>query len=121
MWGKHFIANIRGSSYGQSLVKDEDHIKQFCKTLVDRIDMKAYGAPILEHFAAHNPEAGGYTLLQLIETSNICAHFVDKNGDIYLDVFSCKDFEEKTVLDVVNEFWKPESVDHSTEIRDARK
>jgi S-adenosylmethionine/arginine decarboxylase-like enzyme len=119
MWGKHLIANVKGSLYGQSLVKNEDHIRNFCKTLVSRIDMKAYGNPILEHFAAHNPEAGGYTLLQLIETSNICAHFVDKNGDIYLDVFSCKDFDQETVKAVVDEFWKPESILTTILIRDA--
>jgi len=119
MWGKHFIANIRGSSYGQSLIKNENHIKTFCKSLVERIEMKAYGDPILEHFAAHNPDAGGYTLLQLIETSNISAHFVDKNGDIYLDVFSCKDFEESVVLKVVEEFWQPQKVEHHLIIRQA--
>jgi S-adenosylmethionine decarboxylase len=42
-------------------------------------------------------DKAGYTLVQLIETSNICAHFVDEDDTMYLDVFSCKPFDEKVV------------------------
>ena len=35
----------------------------------------------------------GYTLVQLIETSSITAHFSENTGSIYLNVFSCKEFD----------------------------
>jgi S-adenosylmethionine/arginine decarboxylase-like enzyme len=47
----------------------------------------------------------GYTLIQLIETSNIAAHFVEENNSMYLDVFSCKDFDANVVKDAVHEFF----------------
>ncbi len=72
--------------------------------------MKAYGDPQLNHFATHCPEAAGYTLTQLIETSLISGHFVDKNGDAYIDIFSCKEFSILAAKDVVNEFLKPENI-----------
>jgi hypothetical protein len=41
----------------------------------------------------------------MIETSSITAHFVDRSGDIFLDVFSCKPFEAGVVEDTVMEFF----------------
>ena len=42
--------------------------------LVQAIGMRPYGEPVIEHFATHSHDAAGFTLVQLIETSNICAH-----------------------------------------------
>jgi hypothetical protein len=44
-------------------------------------DAKAYGAPVLEHFAEHLPEAAGYSPVQLIETSAITGHFCDLSSE----------------------------------------
>jgi S-adenosylmethionine/arginine decarboxylase-like enzyme len=49
----------------------------------------------------------GYTLVQLIETSNITAHFVEETNDVYIDVFSCKPFNKKDVDRVVLDFFGP--------------
>ena len=89
---------------------DKEHIKSFIQTLIKEIDMKAYGDPIIEHFATHDPSAGGYSLVQLIETSDITAHFVDLNGDAYFDIFSCKPYDVQVAEKVVKEFFHPQSV-----------
>ena len=80
------------------------------RTLVDRIGMRAHGDPVCEHFAAHDPEAAGYSLVQLIETSSITGHFVDRNGDAYIDVFSCKPFDLETVRSVVHDYFRPAAI-----------
>ena len=67
--------------------------------------MVAYGEPLVKHFGEGNKS--GYTLVQLIETSNICAHFVEETDDIYLDVFSCKKFDPDTVERVVKRYFNP--------------
>ena len=107
-WGYHLMLDCRGGVIDR--VRDGENIKGFAKDLVEQIDMKAFGEPIVEHFATHNPEAAGYSLLQLIETSNIAGHFVDKNGDFYLDVFSCKDFDINIVKQVVIRWFDPENI-----------
>jgi len=107
-WGYHLILDCK--SCDKEKIKDPAHIKKFIKTLVDRIDMKAYGEPILEHFATHNPLAGGYSLVQLIETSDVTAHFVDLNGDAYFDIFSCKAFDRQAAEAVITEFFHPQSI-----------
>lgn len=94
-WGYHLAVN---AVCDPSKVTDAENIKAFSKDLVEAIDMKAFGEPTVVHFAEHSADKAGYTLVQLIETSNICAHFVDKSGECYLDVFSCKDFDPNVVL-----------------------
>jgi S-adenosylmethionine/arginine decarboxylase-like enzyme len=82
--------------------------------------MKAYGEPLLEHFAAHNPLAGGYSLVQLIETSDITAHFVDVTGDAYIDIFSCKKVDVAIAEKVVREYFSPQSVRERAQSMDGR-
>lgn len=102
-WGYHLILDCGGCDHDK--ITDGSNIRRFTNELVKRIDMTAYGDPIIEHFATHDPNKAGFSMVQLIETSNICAHFVDKDNTMYLDVFSCKEFSNDTVIDTVREFF----------------
>ena len=101
-WGKHLILDAAG--LGGHTSRNPTVIHDFTKTLVKRIDMVAYGHPQIVRFGSGNKQ--GYTLVQLIETSNICAHFVEENNSMYLDVFSCKDFDPLVVKDTVEEYFE---------------
>ncbi len=114
-WGYHLILDCHACDVGA--VTDPVNIEAFVKTLVDAIDMKAYGEPQIVHFGSDG--ATGYSLVQLIETSCITGHFVDENGDAYIDVFSCKEFSEETVLEVVEQFFSPEYVSARFMLRQA--
>lgn len=116
-WGKHYLLDCAGCD--KSLIKSEYNIKAFLKVLVQEIDMVAYGDPILAHFATHDPSKGGYTFVQMIETSLIDGHLVDETGDAYISVHSCKDFQEDVVKFVVNQFFMPESIKDNVVIRKA--
>ena len=105
-WGYHLILDCKSGNN----VDDKQNIKNFVTDLVDRIDMVAFGDPIVEHFASHDKEKAGFSLVQLIETSSIVGHFVDKNGDFYLDIFSCKKFERDIVIECVKQYFSPFSV-----------
>lgn len=106
-WGWHLIVDAHDCD--RSLITMRDHIANFSKTMVKEIDMVAYGNPIIEHFADHDEDKAGYTLVQLIETSNITAHFCDKSGDAYIDIFSCKPFDSVVAIEVINNFFHPKS------------
>jgi S-adenosylmethionine/arginine decarboxylase-like enzyme len=95
-WGKHLILDVINCDYEAMI--NATHIMKFAKELVEAIDMVPYGEPQIIHFGSGNKS--GYTLVQLIETSNITAHFAEEDRSIYLDVFSCKDFNEEDVLKV---------------------
>jgi len=116
-WGKHLIANVKGCDIKKA--KDPNYIREFTKELVKEIKMKAWGEPTIIHFG--EGDLGGWTVTQLIETSNIMGHFIDHNGDLYLDVFSCKDFNEDVVVDMLKSWFNPEDINTVVLLRDARK
>jgi S-adenosylmethionine/arginine decarboxylase-like enzyme len=102
-WGYHLIADF-GKCVPAS-IRCKRNIIRFSYTLVKEIDMVPYGEPSVEHFGEGNKS--GFTLVQLIQTSNICAHFVEETNDIYLDVFSCKEFDPKVVERVTSLYFGP--------------
>ena len=117
-WGYHMILDC--AACDKSKIMDKQNVINFTKELVKRIDMEAWGEPIVEYFAAHDPNKAGFSMLQLIVTSNLAAHFIDSTGDAYFDVFSCKEFDQQTVIDTINEFFAPENINHKFMTRDAR-
>jgi S-adenosylmethionine/arginine decarboxylase-like enzyme len=106
-WGLHMIVNAGGCD--RRMIRSSQNILQFSDKLVKRIDMVAYGTPLLKHFGSGNK--AGFTLVQLIETSNIIAHFAEENDEMYLDVFSCKEFDPKIVEAVVHNFFRPKALE----------
>lgn len=109
VWGWELIVNLGSCEIER--ITSEQNIRDFVKELVDKIDMKAYGDPLIAHFATHDPRKGGFSLCQMIETSAITAHFVDINGNVFLNVFSCKEFNIATVVDTARKYFQPKALD----------
>ena len=107
-WGYHLMLDCAACDHDK--ITDGANITAFTKELVKRIDMVAYGEPVVAHFATHDPEKAGISLCQMIETSNITGHFVDKNGNAYIDVFSCKPFDNNEVIKTVEKYFSPEKI-----------
>jgi len=114
-WGKHLVLDAAGCS--PKMIGCPIVIGNFTRDLVKRIDMVAYGDPQIVMFGTGNKK--GYTLIQLIETSNIAAHFVEENNSMYLDVFSCKDFDPEVVKEAVNEFFDAQKFKTTLMLRQA--
>jgi S-adenosylmethionine/arginine decarboxylase-like enzyme len=116
-WGKHLIIDAKHCFPAR--VQDPEYIRFFTKELVRQIEMVPFGEPQVVHFA-DGTDLAGWTMIQLIETSSIMGHFLDISGDLYLDVFSCKDFEEQRVIDALDHFFSPDEIKHQVIMRDAR-
>ena len=117
-WGHHLLLNIAGCN---DSVRDESAIRAFTRDLVDAIGMVAHGDPLIEHFAEHLPDAAGYSLVQLIETSAVTGHFSDNNRDAYLDIFSCKPFNTDAAIAVAERHFRPASISMLNLSRDAKQ
>ena len=102
LWGYHLVMNCKA---GNQNTRDEDKIREFVSELVPAVNMEAYGEPQLVHFGKDNK--AGWTLVQLITTSNICCHFCDDTGDFYFDLFSCKPFEVIKVRELICKYFAP--------------
>ena len=89
-------------------IRDPLLIKAFARDLVKAIDMVAYGDPVVVHFGTEDKM--GYTLVQLIETSNITAHFSEDTSSAFINVFSCKPFDKLIVREVVKNYFEPEVI-----------
>jgi S-adenosylmethionine/arginine decarboxylase-like enzyme len=103
-WGKHLILDCAGCDF--FLINDTTNIREFIKELVKRIGMIAHGRPQIE-FLLPGTDNEGYSVLQMITTSNITIHFVNKTKEAYIDVFSCKDFDTIIVEETVKEYFEP--------------
>jgi S-adenosylmethionine/arginine decarboxylase-like enzyme len=108
-WGHHLIVNAADCI--PEAIQSKSIIAAFTKELVKKIDMVAYGKPLIVHFGEGNKL--GYSLVQLIETSNITGHFVEESNDMYLDIFSCKSFLEKDALEVIIQYFKPAKIHYT--------
>jgi S-adenosylmethionine/arginine decarboxylase-like enzyme len=100
-WGYHLMLDC--AECDPAAITSYDTIYAFTKELVKEIDMVSYGEPQIVNFGSGNK--AGYTLVQLIETSNICAHFVNETNTMYLDVFSCKTFNGDVVKLLVGKYF----------------
>jgi S-adenosylmethionine/arginine decarboxylase-like enzyme len=101
-WGYHLMLDCSGCTK----IDSKENIYNFVKDLVKRIDMTAHGEPIIEYLLPGDPKQG-YSMVQLITTSNLSGHFMELDGTAYFDIFSCKEFEIDTVKKVVNEYFAP--------------
>ena len=77
-------------------IRDANLIKRFVIELCDLIEMKRFGETQVVHFG-EDERVAGFSMVQLIETSLISAHFANKTNAVYLDVFSCKAYDPETV------------------------
>lgn len=102
-WGKHLILDVANGDL--EAVRSKEVIQNFVNELVKAIDMIAFGPTWIERFATHDATKSGISFVQMIETSNITGHFVDKDGSFYLDIFSCKDFDEEIVVELVEKYF----------------
>jgi len=97
-----------GDQFGQELVLDlykcdldkisnGEHIKNYLvKLCEDVIHMKRFGEPWVEHFGHDNPITSGYSMMQMIETSNVSGHFSEHKRSCYINIFSCKWFDPES-------------------------
>ena len=107
-WGYHLMLDCSGCNVEK--ISSKENVVAFVKELVENIDMVAHGEPVVEYFAAHDPSKAGLSLMQLIVTSSITGHFVDRDRHAYLDVFSCKPFDIGAVEDTVKEYFGAEKI-----------
>ena len=114
MWGMSMTLDLYDCD--PNLIRDADVIKQYVIELCDVIQMKRYGDTQVVHFG-EDPKVSGFSMTQLIETSLISGHFANQTNTAYLDIFSCKDYDPKIVIQFSQTFFKASSYNHNVNIR----
>lgn len=112
--------------YGKELILDlhncdpatfnRKSIRKYFKLLCKQIDMKAeklcwwddFG--LMPDLQQKLPHTKGTTAVQFILTSNITIHTLDILKNVYLNIFSCKDFDANLALKFSEEWFKGKAV-----------
>jgi len=95
----HLLLQIKVEVVQDSL--SESDLRIFIFELLKIADMKVLIKP---QFKLSHQRA--WTGIMGIITSHIAFHYWIDEGYLQLDIYSCKEFDKKKVLDYVKEFWK---------------
>jgi S-adenosylmethionine/arginine decarboxylase-like enzyme len=114
-WGLQVCVDLGECDH--KLISDGERIKQFAIDLADYIKMKRYGEPIAVFFGDH-PKVQGYSLVQLIETSQISGHFAEDTDRAFIDVFSCKEFPPEKTAEFCQKYFGAKKMQYSICFRD---
>jgi S-adenosylmethionine/arginine decarboxylase-like enzyme len=102
VWGIASAIDIYGCA--PLKIRDAEVIRRFVAELCELIEMKRFGDTQVVHFG-EDERVAGYSMVQLIETSLISAHFANLTNTVYLDVFSCKPYDPEIVKDFAQAFF----------------
>lgn len=97
-------------------IRDENKIKNYIFKLCELIDMKRFGEIVIVRFGA-DPKVQGYSVVQLIETSCVSGHFSEESNSAYIDIFSCKFYEQKEAVEFTKQFFKAKGASYNVLLR----
>lgn len=111
-------------TYGKELILDlhlcdpstfnRKSLRKYFKTLCKVIDMKAEklvfwdDENVPEEYKQVQAHTKGTSAIQFILTSNITVHTLDELKCVYVNIFSCKDFDNKKAEDFTKQFFNGE-------------
>jgi S-adenosylmethionine decarboxylase len=101
-FGKSLLVNLAGCD--AVILDSSDDLITFVGLLAERIGMTTYGDPQLAEFG--EGDLHGKTVTQLITTSHFAVHANPSDLTLFLDVFSCKDFDEHAAAELAVGFFR---------------
>lgn len=98
-WGILSSFDLHGCN--PETIRDAEKVKKHVYELCELIGVQRFGDCQVVHFADHNEDVAGFSMVQLIETSLISGHYANKSNNVFLDVFSCKYYDPEIGKSVV--------------------
>ena len=113
-WGFHLLVVMRGCNKEMDNITD---IRGFFTALIRELKMKELTPFIYRR--VNSEEGRGISAFQMIQTSHISAHFDDAMDRGFIDVFSCKPFDEKAAIALIKRYFNPKRFASKFIYRDA--
>ncbi|MBU0591961.1 S-adenosylmethionine decarboxylase [Candidatus Micrarchaeota archaeon] len=95
----HLTVNAKISPAFKELPRDD--AQRLVDELMKRINMKPLGP--LNWATAEDLEFPGQSFVQMITTSHCSLHLFADTNEVYFDLYSCKEFDEKEVVGLLDE------------------
>ncbi|MBZ9572226.1 S-adenosylmethionine decarboxylase [Patescibacteria group bacterium] len=115
IYGKELILDLFDCD--PKIIRSKKKILEYSKRLCNLIKVKKYGKAIIERFGFGKDSAIGFSLVQLIESSLISGHFSELWNRAFINIFSCKLFDDKKVTDFTKKFFKAKKIKNRVLIR----
>ena len=98
--------------YGSSLhrLQDRDFLQKFLEDYPDSLGMTKISKPTILEYAAPKPEDSGLSGFVVIAESHISVHTFPARNYIWLDIFSCKEFDPNVALNEIRDIFSLTSV-----------
>jgi S-adenosylmethionine/arginine decarboxylase-like enzyme len=95
--------HLRVRAYVNNPLYDQSQIENWIRSLcLNGIDMNIMSGP--HYYYAQSEINKGWTATAIIEFSHISLHIWENEGLVEFDVFSCKDFDTRKVMEFIKQF-----------------
>lgn len=114
-FGYELVMDLSGCDI--KIISSRKKLKEYTDKLCKLIKMKKYGKTLLPYFGKKEEFTKGYSLVQLIETSSITGHFSDYWKTAYINIFSCKKYNQVLAKKFTRKFFKAKKLKSNFLIR----
>lgn len=98
------IIDLHACDLGKNVSKKRT--EEFIVEVCSMTKMKRHGRPLWWTQKSEIPFWHGTSVLQFIVTSDIVMHLLPKMRCVYINIFTCKPFQPKPVVEYAKKFWK---------------
>lgn len=106
-YGIELILDLKGCDL-PDLSQKQMH--EFLVSICDLIEMTRHGDPMYWEDDSGIPHLHGVSAVQFIETSTIVCHCLPLLRAVYLNLFSCKEFDQQKAAEFCVRFWGADEV-----------
>ena len=103
--GKHLIIDLKNCK-NLEILSDTRFIEKFLLKLVDIAEMKAITKPKVLYYEHEDEKESGVTGFVIISDSHISIHTYPVKKTLYMDLFSCKQFDVEKIVNYVTDTFK---------------
>lgn len=102
-WGKHLIIDAYGVDYKK--LKDFKAIKNLLNNLPEEFKMRPLSTPVIKKVISDFYPDWGLSGFIMLYESHVSLHTWPEENYVAMDIYSCKDFDDKAVAQRLREFW----------------
>ncbi len=107
IYGLELLLDLKGCDLSDL---SRERLTDYFVRLCELIQMTRHGEPLFWEDHSGLPHLQGISAVQFIETSNVVCHALPLLQAVYLNIFSCREFEIEDAKRFSAEFWGAASV-----------
>ncbi len=107
-WGKHLIVDAYGIK--KEKLKDRQAVKKLLGGLPKKFKMRVLTKPVVAKVVSNKYHDWGISGFVMLYESHISLHTWPSDGYLAMDIYSCKDFNDKEIIKYLKKYWGCEKI-----------